>query len=1146
MALIFADRVKETTDVVGTGVATLLGSSSGFDTFAAGIGLANTCYYAIVNNTNGQWEVGLGTVGSGAFSRDTVYASSNSDTYVDFSAGTKDIFNTIPANFLMGLGTGGSGTGDMLKSVYDTDNSGVVDEAEKMTTWGRNATGSTLYRGTIVYISGSTGNRPNFSKAVASGESTSAGTFGVVVNDIPNNSDGKVATLGTLDNLDTRTTATNPFTDVTLVDGNTLYLHPSIPGYVTNVKPQAPNHIVYVGKVIRTTPTLGTIVYRIQNGYELDEIHDVQVGPTYTDKGVLYRDNSTNLWKHATIESVLGFSIQPLLNSSSSINIQSGVFSDITVSAVATLKQINFNSSSSFPSNILTFNWIPSVNTLSVASGSNGKIQLNLLVITGEDFTFNGATLQSGFVKSLDSFGIGLLTPTAYVDIKSSTISRASLRLRSGSTPTSPNDGEVWYNGTDLMFRIGANSYSLNNQGTVTSISMSVPTGLSITGSPITTSGTFALSYASGYSIPTTIKQSNWDDAYTWVAGFPTQTGNAGKVLTTNGSVLSWGDFQPLDGDLTSIAALSGTSGLLRKTAANTWALDTSAYLTSYTETDPIFTASGAFGITTTDRANWSTAYGWGNHASAGYSTLSGTNTFTAVNTFSNVTDSSSSTTGGVIISGGLGVAKKLYVGTDANIGGNLTIGGNFTVNGTLTTINTTNLAVEDNMIYLNEGSIVSNPDLGFTGNYNDGTYRHAGLFRDATDGVWRFFHQYVPEPGAEINIAHATFVYATVQAATFIGSLTGNADTVTNGVYTTGSYSNPSWITGLAWSKITSAPAFITLASLSATTPIIYNNTTGAFSMILASTSTSGYLSSTDWNTFNNKQNALTGTSSQLAAGNGSPITIGSGLTLSAGTLTASGGGGGSTTVTFNRQTANYTLALSDASNVVEMNSSTNTVVTIPANSSVAFPVGSQIVLTQYGLGTPVVSPAAGVLINSANSSLAINSRYSSVTLIKVATDEWYFIGGISKGNSVQTSSLTGDVANANATANTYMDVTGLSFPVVSGKTYYFRFWIRYTAAATTTGSRWSINGPTTSFLLYDCRWTLTTTTYQQLLYQTAYNTGTVTTSSASTTNNIAIIEGTITASASGTVIARFASEVASSAITAKIGSFVNYQLMN
>ena len=145
----------------------------------------------------------------------------------------------------------------------------------------------------------------------------------------------------------------------------------------------------------------------------------------------------------------------------------------------------------------------------------------------------------------------------------------------------------------------------------------------------------------------------------------------------------------------------------------------------------------------------------------------------------------------------------------DLQTTGNLQVDGNLTVNGTQNIINTVNLAVEDNMIYLNSGSTVTNPDLGFAGNYNDGTYRHAGLFRDATDGRWKFYHQYTLEPDASayIDITHPSFALANVQANTFIGSLTGNADTVTNGVYSNASYSDPTWITSLAYSKLTGTP---------------------------------------------------------------------------------------------------------------------------------------------------------------------------------------------------------------------------------------------------------------------------------------------------------------------------------------------------
>ena len=196
--------------------------------------------------------------------------------------------------------------GDMLKSVYDTDDNGIVDHAESMVTTCRNSTGSTIYKGTIVYLSGSTGNRPNILKALATSDATSAQTFGVVEDDIANNSDGRVVTLGAISNLDTRSSATHPFTSDTLADGDILYLSPTTPGYVTNVKPYAPNHIVYVGMMVRTHPTLGTIVYRIQNGYELDELHNVSAQTPSNNDGLFY-ESSTSLWKNKSIATVLGY-----------------------------------------------------------------------------------------------------------------------------------------------------------------------------------------------------------------------------------------------------------------------------------------------------------------------------------------------------------------------------------------------------------------------------------------------------------------------------------------------------------------------------------------------------------------------------------------------------------------------------------------------------------------------------------------------------------------------------------------------------------------------------------------------------------------------------------------------------------------------
>ena len=99
MALVLNERVKETTTTTGTGALSLGGAPTGFETFAAGIGNSNTTYYAIFHATADEFEVGLGTLDgdSSDLTRTTVYASSNSDSAVNFSAGTKTVFCTMPA-----------------------------------------------------------------------------------------------------------------------------------------------------------------------------------------------------------------------------------------------------------------------------------------------------------------------------------------------------------------------------------------------------------------------------------------------------------------------------------------------------------------------------------------------------------------------------------------------------------------------------------------------------------------------------------------------------------------------------------------------------------------------------------------------------------------------------------------------------------------------------------------------------------------------------------------------------------------------------------------------------------------------------------------------------------------------------------------
>lgn len=143
---------------------------------------------------------------------------------------------------------------------------------------------------------------------------------------------------------------------------------------------------------------------------------------------------------------------------------------------------------------------------------------------------------------------------------------------------------------------------------------------------------------------------------------------------------------------------------------------------------------------------------------------------------------------------------------------------------------------------------------------------------------------------------------------------------------------------------------------------------------------------------------------------------------------------------------------------------------------------------------------------------------------------------------NALNTVVLSSDVVNNNAVANTIADVTGLSFSVTAGETYWFQFVIPYTAAATTTGSRWAINGPAAPTMLnYTSEYTLAATT-KTLNSATAYDIPAASNATSLNTGNVATIWGIIKPSSNGTVIARFASEVISSAITAKAGATLQW----
>jgi hypothetical protein len=166
MALVLADRVRETTTTTGTGSVTLAGAYTGFQTFSAAIGNTNSTYYTIANVGSGEWEVGIGTYSSGGnlLSRTTVLSSSNGGSLVNFGAGAKDVFVTQPAERALYVASAGTG---LESQVTAFTNGGIVYASSTSAL----ATGSALtFDGTTLQHTG------------ASNFATSTGNVGIGTN----------------------------------------------------------------------------------------------------------------------------------------------------------------------------------------------------------------------------------------------------------------------------------------------------------------------------------------------------------------------------------------------------------------------------------------------------------------------------------------------------------------------------------------------------------------------------------------------------------------------------------------------------------------------------------------------------------------------------------------------------------------------------------------------------------------------------------------------------------------------------------------------------------------------------------------------------------------------------------------------------
>jgi hypothetical protein len=244
----------------------------------------------------------------------------------------------------------------------------------------RNTTGATLTKGTVVYMSGATGQIPTVSKALATSDATSAQTLGMMTADLANNSNGYVTAIGLITNIDTSA----------YTDGAQLYLSGTTAGTVTTTKTYAPTHLVYVGVVEHAHPTQGKIFVKVQNGYELDEIHNVSAQSPTNGQTLIY-NTSTSLWESASFPTFNQNTTGNATTATTATNVSGGTAS---VTTLTTSSTVTLNGGTA--------------NGVAYLNGSKVLTTGSALTFDGDTFSSSGTATLAGSFNSTSANGTAI------------------------------------------------------------------------------------------------------------------------------------------------------------------------------------------------------------------------------------------------------------------------------------------------------------------------------------------------------------------------------------------------------------------------------------------------------------------------------------------------------------------------------------------------------------------------------------------------------------------------------------------------------------------------------------------------------------------------------------------------------------------
>lgn len=401
--------------------------------------------------------------------------------YIDITAAS----NGVGSNLLAG-GGGGATTLDGLTDVVITspeefqslvyDGTNWVNKHSSVVSYVRNAETTTLTTGTVVYLFGATGDHATVKRADNDSDATSSKTIGLVGANIAASQNGPVITRGYVDGIDLSTG---------YASGDVLWLGED--GAFTKTKPSAPEHLVFVGVVVRATNN-GIIYVATQNGYELDELHDVSI----VDKtsGDFLKYNGT-LWVNDPI------------------NLGTDTTGDYVASLVAgTGITLSNNSGESATPTVALTNSAVTVNGTSISLGGSGTV-------TAAAGTLTGTSLNSSVTgSSLTSVG----SLTGLIVAGTTTVQQVREKVTDSSISTNVmtcdySTGSIFYQSTNP-----SNNFTVNVTNAPTD------NGYAITISVFVTQGT------TGY-IPNALQVAGSSQTIKWAGGTaPTPTSSSGKI----------------------------------------------------------------------------------------------------------------------------------------------------------------------------------------------------------------------------------------------------------------------------------------------------------------------------------------------------------------------------------------------------------------------------------------------------------------------------------------------------------------------------------------------------------------------------------------------------------------------------------------